>query len=269
MKISSVRGLMRRVIATVFVLRHVLVAQPDLLQELVTRVAAHEKRALLESENYTFDYETSIAKYADGGRLSSKNVESGEVYFSRRGSVYVPLARNGKPLKSRAIDKGRRLALTKMEADANAKGQPAREFGDDRPWPGLRFGSVHMSLVDVLRYCRLEERGGAEPLLLVAFDDCKSPWPAESHFPHIRGLIRIYRSDSTVESWAAWVKGSSTEPLLFEARTQEGPGGLRWTHFQRLNLAVAPHLFPKDRVEVSFRWSNWRRFDTAIAAPPP
>jgi hypothetical protein len=85
MKIYSVRGLMRRVIATVFVLRHVWVAQPDLLQELVTRVAAHEKRALLESENYTFDYETSIAKYADGGRLSSKNVENGEVYFSRRG----------------------------------------------------------------------------------------------------------------------------------------------------------------------------------------
>ena len=259
---------MRRLIPIIVVMSHVFAAQSDFLQELVDRVAANEKRVLLETENYTFDYETSIAKYSDGDRVSSKTLESGEVYFSTRGSVYVPLARNGRPLKPRDIDKGRRLALKKMESVANANGQPAREFGD-RPWPGLRFGNVHMSVVDVLRYCRLEERGGPEPLLVVALDHCKSPWPTESHFPHIRGLVRIYRGDSTVESWEAWVKGSPKESLIFEARTQEGPGGLRWVQFQRLNLAAAPHLFPKDRVEVSFRWSNWRRFDTVIATPPP
>ena len=258
---------MRRLVTIIVVMRHVLAAQSDSLQELVTRVVANEKRVNLDSENYTFDYETSIAKYSDSGRVSSKTVESGEVYFSTRGSVYVPLARNGKPLKPRDIDKGRRLALTKMEADA--KGPPAREFGDDRPGNGFRHANVLMSLVDVLRYCRLQERSDPHPLLVVAFDHCKSPWPTESHFPHIRGLIRIYRSDSTVESWAAWAKdGPPTGSLLFEARTQEGPGGLRWVQFQRLNLAAAPHLFPRDRVELSFRWFNWRRFDTAIVAPP-
>jgi len=64
-----------------------------------------------------------------------------------------------------------------------------------------------------------------------------------------------------LDSWKAWITdGPKGGELFFEQTTQEAVGGIRVLSLNRMNKGAAPHLFPKDREDVTYRWLNPKRF---------
>lgn len=77
-----------------------------------------------------------------------------------------------------------------------------------------------------------------------------------------------------VDSWQAFITdGPQAGALFFEQSTQVATGGTRVLALNHLNLSVAPHLFPKERMEVFYRWTKPQRFgvhvEQKIEAPKP
>ena len=244
-------------IATVSVL---LPAQDDLqgtvLSEFIRRIVTRESMLFSSSQAFTFDYQNSIQRFSADGRLVRESTEEGEVYFGRGGSVLVPLLRNGRQLREKDVGRARSRAVDRMTF-------PPGEVRSDRPSPGFQYRNVRMSLIDILKYCRVSEQNSSstDGVAVLRFETCNSPWPTEAHFRVLDGIVMIRSRDSSVLSWEARIaSGTSRGNLFFQSEYQDGPDQMRWIRFQRMNLAAAPEVFPKDRVNLSNRWSNWRQF---------
>lgn len=236
------------------------------VETFISRVVAAETKHWLEQEEYTFAFERTWKRYSNKGKLFSEEVESGETYMSHLRDVNIPLKWNGLALKPKTLERQRRAAIARLEEDARVRRGAPRELNlAERPGPGMSYRNARMSVMDVLRFCSLSEPKLAEELLEATFDQCASKWPDEAHFPHIRGVVRVHPQTYGVVTWMAWIKsGPSVGSLFFEERTQEVPGGSRVPQYKRLNLAAAPHLFPKDRIDWSFRWTNPQRFNVQV-----
>ena len=173
-------------------------------------------------------------------------------------NIDVVLKHDGKAMKPRDVEKERNAAVARLTADAT---RPPYDYDKEIGPAGWSNGKVHMSVVDVLRYCALSEQGPEKGFLVIAFDKCKSPFPVHAHFPRIKGTIRIDAQTHTMDSWKALIKdGPSAGNLLYEQTTQTDPGGMRVPASFHVNLAAAPSLFPNSNYEVTYRWAHPQRF---------
>ncbi|MBM3812278.1 MAG: hypothetical protein FJW20_11675 [Acidimicrobiia bacterium] len=247
----------------ILVLPGLLWGQVPTARELSRQVIANELRQVRELPEFTFEYEVRLRKYAGKGDTFREVVETGESYRSSRRNIDIPLTRNGTPLKPKDLEKARKTAIAKMEADGKLRKRTdsTEEAPLERPGPGMQRRETRMSAVDVLRYCSLGDPYREGEYFEVEFDRCQSPWPGESHYPHLRGVMRVEAETMLLDSWKAWITdGPKGGELFFEQTTQEAVGGIRVLSLNRMNKGAAPHLFPKDREDVTYRWLNPKRF---------
>jgi hypothetical protein len=244
-------------------------------KDLAQKVVANEFRQFNELGEFTFEYERIVKRFNEKGKEIVNFQESGESYMSHRRNVDIALVRNGKPLKPKDLDKQQEAATRKLEADAKERqaNTKAEEPLAKRPGPGMRFDKVRMSVINVLRYCQLSEPRQATQLE-VDFTNCKSPWPSEEHYVHLRGTVSVDATKLVVVSWKAYIlDGPDAGALVFEQSTQEAAGGTRVLALNHLNLNGAPNVFPRNRKEVIYRWTKPQRFgvgvEQKIEAPRP
>lgn len=238
---------------------------------LAREVIASEIKNFEDLGEYTFQFQSTIRTYKRTSQLQEEVTQSGESYMSHRRNIDIVLTRNGVPLQPKDLERQRKNARKKMEADialrqaAAAKPVPP----DSRPGPGFQLNAVRMSATDILRYCRLAPRVANLTEWILDFSACKSPWPAEAHYPKIRGEIQIDVKSRRVVSWrAATLDGTP----VFEYTTQLAPDGVRLMAQNHARFHVAPDVFP-DRIETLYRWTNPQRFlvdvQQTIATPDP
>jgi hypothetical protein len=224
------------------------------VSELASQVIANEIRLDQRIESYTFEFESRVRAYAPSGKVRSEMITSGETYMSPVTNIDVVLKRAGKAMKPGDVEKERSAAVARLTADAT---RPPYDYDKEIGPAGWSNGKVHMSVVDVLRYCSLSERrpeGGF-------FDNCKSPFPVHAHFPRIKGTILIDAQTHTMNSWKALIRdGPAQGAVLYEQTTQADPGGMRVPASFHINLAAAPYLFPDSNYEVTYRWTHPQRF---------
>lgn len=251
-------------------------AQAPSASGLSQQVIENELRQYRELGDFTFQYESTWKRYSAKGKPEGQGSDSGESYMSRGRNVDIMLVKNGKPLKPANLEKVRAAAIAKLLSDAKSAADkyPLGTLAPDRHGPGMSMYGTRMSVIDILRYCQLAEPKPLDGQIELQFDNCNSPWPQESHFPHLRGTIQVDTKSRVMLSWKAWItSGPFAGALFFEQSSQPAPGGIRVPEYQRMNRAVAPHLFTKDRVEISYRWSKPQRFsvDTnqTIETPKP
>ena len=231
--------------------------------ELSQQIIENELRQYRELGDFTFQYESTWKRYSAKGTVEGQGSDSGESYMSRGRNVDIMLVKNGKPLKPANLEKVRAAAIAKLVSDAKSAAEryPLGTLAPDRHGPGMSMYGTRMSVIDILRYCKTAAPKPLAGQIEVPFDNCKSPWPQESHFPHLRGTIQVDAKSLVMLSWKAWItSGPFAGSLFFEQSSQPAPGGIRVPELQRMNRGVAPHLFTKDRVEISYRWSKPQRF---------
>jgi len=232
-------------------------------QDLAQQVIKNELRQLGDLEEYTFDYELEWMFHSRNGAVHKRYTESGESFMSRRRSIDIALVKNGKQQSPNTVSKARKAALAKFEEDAKAGNHAGLgTLSPNGPAPGLETRGVRMSSIDILRYCKLGAPTEAGDKLEIRFDGCDSPWPSEAHFPRIEGSLLVDSKTRLIASWRARIKdGPSPGALFFEQATQTGPDNVRLLASNRLNTNSAPHLFPRDRFEVLYRWRRPKRFN--------
>ena len=231
----------------------------------------NQRRDLRNIVEYTFEYEMIT-----GSGNAKHKEENGEGYMRHRRSFNIPLTRDGKPIKAKDFEKRRDAVIKQLELHAKLRlAEPDFETpGPDKPGSGTNAGGIHMSSIDILRYCQLSEPKQIGQLLEVSFDLCKSPWPSEAHFPRIKGTLRIDPKDRVTDSWQARIKdGPSPGLVFFEQVNQIAPGGIRFPAVNRWIQSAAPHLFPKGRMDATYRIKNLQRFgvevNQSISGPMP
>lgn len=251
-----------------------MAAQTPTVDDLVKRAISTELRQLRELAEFTFTYELTERHFTKEGKFSWQSTESGETYMSGKRNVNVRLVKDGKPLKSRDLDKQRKQAVARLTADAKQRGAGVETDEErlKRRGAGTTYGDCHMSGLDVLRYCTLSEPRSEGSRLSMDFDGCQSPWPGEAHYGQMHGTVRLDARTYAIDSWKAWMKsGPKPNELLFEIETQQVSGETRVPALIHLNVSTAIHLFPKYPVEWVLRWTNPRRFtvevDQKIEAP--
>jgi hypothetical protein len=250
----------------------VLGVQAQDSRQLAEKVIANEVRQFKDFGEYTFAFE-KIHRYFDkAGQLDREINERGETYMSHRRNIDIALEWNGKPLKPKDLERVRKAARKKLEADFRER--QAATYVDrpiaERRAPGFSRNGIHMSAIDILRYCRLglirpeSQRDG------IPYDQCKSPWPGEWHYVHLQGTVWIDRATVLLDSWQAFI---AKDKLFFEQTTQAVPGRARVPFTWRLNLPAAHGLFTDERTELLYRWTNPQRFtvevNQTIASPIP
>ena len=220
---------------------------------------------------YTFQFESTIRTFKRNNRQDTQVTRTGESYMSHRRNIDIVLTRDGVPLQPKDLERQRTSARKKMEADIALRQAAANKPipPDSRAGPGFQLNAVRMSAVDVLRYCRLAPRVANAEEWILDFSACKSPWPAEAHYPKMKGEIRLDVKSRRVVSWrAATLDGTP----VFEYTTQLAPDGVRLMAVSHASFHAAPDVFP-DRIETIYRWTNPQRFlvdvQQTISTPDP
>lgn len=241
---------------------------PD-TKRLASEVIANEWKNFSELGEYTFNFELVRRTFNKSGAIREETASTGESYMSHRGNIDIALTWNGKPLKPKDLDKQRKNARARLEADYKVRQSagPVPPPRDSRAGPGMLFNKVRMSAVDVLRYCALGpgiERSG---LWIYRFDRCNSPWREESHYPRMRGHITVHPVEKRVESWYA----ETLEGVEFyRYNTQLAPDGVRVLARNHLNCNAAK-VVCSEPVEWIYRWTDPKKFavevDQTIATP--
>ncbi|MBL8241220.1 MAG: hypothetical protein JNM66_27605 [Bryobacterales bacterium] len=238
-------------------------AQAPDSRELAALVIANEVRQGEDLGEYTFAFEKIHRYFNKAGQLDREINERGETYMSHRRNIDIALEWNGKPLKSKDLDKVRKAAARKLESDFRER--QAANYVDrpiaNRRGAGFTRNGIHMSVIDVLRYCRLEAVRDDNGRQAIPYSDCKSPWPEEGHYTHLKGTVWIHRATKLLDSWEA---RTPVGKLFFQQTTQPVAGGARIPHTWLLDLLSANGFFSDERLQLHYRWTNPQRFTVDV-----
>jgi hypothetical protein len=247
-----------------------LCAQPPVPAASIQTVIANEFQASETLGEYTFSFEKVHRTFSKSGKLDRETTERGETYMSHRRNTDITLIWNGKPLQSKDLEKNRKAATKRLEADFRERqsAKYVKKPTDARQGPGFSMNGLHLSVIDVLRYCQLSAPRADGARDVVSFERCKSPWPEEKHYVHLKGTVWIDRKGLRADAWQAFTTAGK---LLFAHTTQVAPGGERLPHTWHLDLRAGNGLFTEDRRELLYRWDNPQRFSVEVnqtIAPP-
>ena len=240
-------------------------AQTPIIDELAREVMANKKRFDRDLTEYTYDFHSTIIDYDAKGRESKRTVTTGETYQSSQRNVNVNLTWNGKPVDKKNLEKERLKVAKALQADFELRLKAPKNDWDQGPEYGVNFGSLRMSIFDVLRGCPLRNRRRevVDGRPHFAFDFLPAETPLKD-LPHLSALHGTFWIDEKARMVSRWVAYTASDALVFEQVYPIQPDGTSLSKRLHVNLNAAPELFKNKRSEWIAEFSNHKRFDVGV-----
>jgi hypothetical protein len=234
---------------------------PDKIASMVRDIIRNQRSMDGRFVDYTSTVKTFTRWYNRKGKLTSCDTETYEHYPALPKSVVIQVEKNGSIVPSSVVAKERERGLQTMNRYLQSlKGANRNGYAENSP--GFRLS---LGVYPFLRNSDIYEAGqdtlDGRPMVTLKFRP-KAGWTDPKGLVHkLSGMLWIDAQDKVVALARAWpATKSSADGLFFEMYHKKVFNDAWALVYYRLNPALDPDTFLKERFDWSFENSNFQRF---------